>query len=400
MITMWRVFNIIFSIFIFLNSCNDETNQNKNHIVKFDLKELPKISNIRLSELGFLDINYIPLETNERSIIQGSNGSYMGTKIIVGDGFYILKHFNTILKFLNNGSFITKIGKEGRGPNEFLVAHDVDVDKNNQNIYLLAGLQKKIFVYSKSGEFLKNIQVPFSTEFKVLENEILCYSENHMGNIENSYSLININGRIIKSFHNLYPLNSHNAYFIWYENLFYIFNNRLYKKEVYSDTIHVLEDMSFKPHLVIEVGKRLMTPSARSKFDGIFLGENYISPANLFEFGDYIYYEFIYKFSLRNDVLAYSFIGSKKNNFQVLFKTSVGIINDLDGGPNILPRTIQDDYTIIALLDAVQLKNHVASEEFKNSTPIYPEKKKELEKLANRLKETDNPVLVLVRLKK
>jgi len=38
--------------------------------------------------------------------------------------------------------------------------------------------------------------------------------------------------------------------------------------------------------------------------------------------------------------------------------------------------------------------------EFKNSSPEYPEKKKELEKLANTLKETDNPVLVLVRLKK
>jgi hypothetical protein len=51
------------------------------------------------------------------------------------------------------------------------------------------------------------------------------------------------------------------------------------------------------------------------------------------------------------------------------------------------------------LIDAIDLKNHVASEAFKKSKPLYPEKKKELEKLANSLKETDNPVLVLVRLK-
>ena len=36
----------------------------------------------------------------------------------------------------------------------------------------------------------------------------------------------------------------------------------------------------------------------------------------------------------------------------------------------------------------------------KTLLPKYPEKKKELEKLANSLKETDNPVLIIVRLKK
>ena len=55
---------------------------------------------------------------------------------------------------------------------------------------------------------------------------------------------------------------------------------------------------------------------------------------------------------------------------------------------------------LISWIDTIKVKAHVASEAFKNSTPKYPEKKKELEKLANSLKETDNPVLMLVRLKK
>ena len=84
---------------------------------------------------------------------------------------------------------------------------------------------------------------------------------------------------------------------------------------------------------------------------------------------------------------------------QVLFNPEEGIINDLDGGVNILPLTIKDDNTIIGWVDAIKLKAHVASETFKNSSPEYLEKKKELEKLADSLKETDNPVLVMVRLK-
>jgi hypothetical protein len=55
---------------------------------------------------------------------------------------------------------------------------------------------------------------------------------------------------------------------------------------------------------------------------------------------------------------------------------------------------------MISLINPYQLKIHIAGNEFLNSVPKYPEKKKELEKFANSLKETDNPVLMIVRLKK
>jgi hypothetical protein len=45
-------------------------------------------------------------------------------------------------------------------------------------------------------------------------------------------------------------------------------------------------------------------------------------------------------------------------------------------------------------------KAHVTFSVFKNSKSKYHEKKKELEKLANSLKETDNLILMMVRLKK
>lgn len=100
------------------------------------------------------------------------------------------------------------------------------------------------------------------------------------------------------------------------------------------------------------------------------------------------------------DVLIYSFIGSKTSEYQALINAGDGFINDLDGGPNFVPLTIKDDNTLIAWVDALQLKKHVTTNAFKNSKPKYPEKKKELVELAGRLKETDNPVLILVRLKK
>ena len=230
----------------------------------------------------------------------------------------------------------------------------------------------------------------------------MCYIENLNANIENSFVVIDTLGRIIKNFPNKYPFTLNNKVVtgVGRENLFYQFNNRLFKKEVYSDTVYVFENMVFKPHLVIEVGDRLLTTEARSQYDPYYLWENYISPSLLFEFSDYIYYEYTYKSIPKKIHLVYGFIGSKSTDFQVFINAEQGIINDLDGGPDILPETIKDDKTLISWIDALKLRAHVTSEAFKNSIPKYPEKKKELEKLANSLKETDNPVLIIVKLKK
>lgn len=372
----------------------------KKQIKTFDLKEIPKLTKIKLSDLGFKDIEYIPLETNENCII-GPDDVFLPIKIIAGEDYYLINRFTSILKFQSNGSFKAKIGDKGRGPEEFTVVHDLDINSVGHNIYVVSAWQKKFNVYSETGAFMRSFHMPLYApiDFRLVDGKILCYCENHMGNIENSYTLMDTTGRVSKSFPNRYPFKNHDGFSIYRENTFYRFNNKLFKKEVYSDTIYLYENMAFKPHLVIEVGKKLITPEVRSTNDGMDIGKKYILPLKLFEFGDYIYYEFSYKVEIPDNVLIYSFIGSKKNNYQAVFNMSDGIINDLDGGPNILPRTIKDDNTIIAIIDALELKSYISSEAFKKSTPKYPDKKKNLGKLANNLKETDNPVLILVKVK-
>jgi len=393
----------ILIISLIINSCQSANNKEKSQIRTFDLKELPKISDVKLSDLGFVDIDYIPLETNEQSAIGRFDLRAVTHRFIAGNSFFIIKLFNDIVKFQSDGTFLTRIGTLGRGPNEFEVAHDIDLDKENQILYLVSAWQEKFNVYSESGEFVKTFKIPIHApmQFRIYKGNILCYLENNQGNIENSFLVIDTLGRIIKNFPNRYPFtpNKKGGIGIGRENLFYQFNNQLFKKEVYSDTVYIFENMDFKPHLIIGVGNRLLTPEARAQFDLPYLSENYIRPIHLFEFNDYIYYEYTYRFIPGTNNLIYGFIGSKTTDFQAFINAEQGLINDLDGGPDILPKTIKDDKTVISWIDAIKLKNHVASEAFKNSTPKYPEKKIELEKLANSLKETDNPVLVLLKLK-
>jgi len=378
-------------------SCQETINRNSNHIITYHLKELPETTSVKLSDLGFVDIEYIPLESDEQCVIPEIND------IIVGDGYYLTHFFTKVYLFKSDGSFVAKIGTEGRGPNEFTVVHDLDIDRKNHKIYLADGWQERFHVYSEKGDYIKTIRTPIyaAISFRFTNDGILCYNMNQFANVENSYDLIDTSGRIIKSYPNRYPWNKVlQGTAIFEENLFYRFNNQLFKKEVYSDTVYMFENLDFKPHLVIEHGEKLLNTKARSEMEALPLFEKYVNQKNIFEFGDYIYYEFGYNFKLGGNNFYRGFIGSKKDEFQTLINSENGLINDLDGGPNICLKAIKDDNSIISWINPLKLKIIVNSISFKNSTPKYPEKKKELEKLANSLKETDNPVLVLVTLKK
>jgi hypothetical protein len=77
-----------------------------------------------------------------------------------------------------------------------------------------------------------------------------------------------------------------------------------------------------------------------------------------------------------------------------------GLENDIDGGINFMPKYAVNDTLLVGWFEAYHLKMYVASDFFKNSAPKFPEKKKELEKLAASLNENDNPVLMIIKMKK
>jgi hypothetical protein len=157
-----KAFIRILFISFFITSCQSANYKDKSQIITFDLKELLKISDVKLSDLGFVNIDYIPLQTNDQSVMGRFDINAVTDRFIVGNSFFIIKQFNTIVKFRNDGSFDIRIGTVGRGPNEFQVAHDIDIDKDGHRIYLVSGWQEKFNVYSENGEFLKTFKIPFN----------------------------------------------------------------------------------------------------------------------------------------------------------------------------------------------------------------------------------------------
>jgi len=74
----------------------------------------------------------------------------------------------------------------------------------------------------------------------------------------------------------------------------------------------------------------------------------------------------------------------------------------LDGGFPFHPRYYHEENGqeyMIDLLLPNRLKTYVASDEFKSSEPKFPKKKVQLEELSKRIEDTDNPIIVMVKLK-
>jgi hypothetical protein len=366
----------------------------KKTIPNISLKEFPEAGKIKLSDLGAKEIIYIPLETSERCVIQGIK------KVISCKDYFLTEYQNDINMFRYDGTFICKIGTQGRGPNEFTVAHCLDINPKDETIYLIDGWQQKFIVFSSNGKFIRTFKYPFreDVDFRVTEDGIICYNMDNMGITKTSFVFIDTTGQVIKSYPNRYPwTRNFPTYAFDYENVFYKKGSTLVKKEMYCDTLYAFINKQFEPYLVIQTDDKLrVTPKVRSETTLGPLLNDYINPGNLFEFNDFIYYEFSIPESGKAE--GYTFIGSKDGKIRVLIDDiQRDIINDLDGGPINRPKTVLYDGSLVFWIDAIDIKTYVSSEIFRKSNPKYPDRKKKLEDLVNSLKDTDNPVLVLLK---
>jgi hypothetical protein len=55
---------------VILINCKNSNTKNEGQLVTFNLKEFPDPTSLKLSDLGANDIQYIPLETTEQSVIE------------------------------------------------------------------------------------------------------------------------------------------------------------------------------------------------------------------------------------------------------------------------------------------------------------------------------------------
>lgn len=106
--------------------------------------------------------------------------------------------------FDKEGNLICFVGRKGIGPGEYIFIYDSYIDEENERIYLMPWMQKKIFIYDLKGKFIKDIPLPefvpkarfsIDTKNEIITILILPFKD------QNEYAIwqIDFEGNIIKS---------------------------------------------------------------------------------------------------------------------------------------------------------------------------------------------------------
>lgn len=400
---------LLILLFVILCSCGRKKTDDSNDagtLLKIDLLSEAGPAVTKLSEFAS-DIDYIPLQTTESSLMGN-----MRAKIVKVNNRIYIKNVNGlsssgILCFDIDGRFLYKVENTGRGPGEYQFIGDFDVSSDNGFLVIKASSPSKLITYgiTDTGFALQrsvSLGDPSPLRMAIVpESETVFLAiAPFQGNEQTLSLLVSPGGDTIYYKPNCYKYEMVRKmnYLASNEVLVYTIGNLVCFKEEFSDTVFYADakDNSFKPRMILDAQGTLSTPAIRGGSESVGNNSTYI--ANIFETSRYVFYYYFTAGRTRYRVL-FDRKTDKKYKLDIDNESNSKVQDDLCGGPgfniDFISNYCSDDM-LFSFVEAITLKNYVASEDFRNAKVKDQKKKDELRKLADSLKETDNPVLVAV----
>ena len=136
-----------FSFFLFLAGCG---NQSKPVSVEQEIITPLSAGNAVNDLLPYIDsVEVVPLETTGKALI-----GLVGKILLLPNGNVLIKSTASMFMFCPEGKFLFQIGKNGRGPEEYLTIDDVCLSQDARELWILGGCE--IVKYStETGQFIR-----------------------------------------------------------------------------------------------------------------------------------------------------------------------------------------------------------------------------------------------------
>jgi hypothetical protein len=388
----------VLAMVIIICSCgrNKTLTTTSNDLIRIDLLSEAESKISDLSDIAS-NIDYIPLQTINNSLI-----SRIDKVIITEDKIYLNNRGNEIMCFNKKGDFLFKLSNSGRGPGEYTFITDFDVSSDNKKIILLSLSNSKILIYNNNRtEFLftKSIDLNhdgvLKTSFVPGNDNILLSNGPWYGTEPTLTLLINLNGDTISLKPNCYKYEklgpgSRSTF----DAIQYKIDDKVCFKEGFSDTIFYVNSKldKFFPKLILDSHGTVPPPKVRGDIEyAKNHSAEFSSVAIAYEVPRYIFYFYIYK-NLRHKII-YDKVTDKK--YEIALENALK--DDINGGPDFdLYVNSCTNSKFYSSVDALTFKKFIESADYLKAKVRDPKKKEELKRLADSLKETDNPVLIVV----
>lgn len=149
---MKRIFAIVTIILIVISGCG-ENKQSTNKLAIVDVAKHHPEKELILQD--FMDVEYIPLETNDEFVTQGKVMA-IGAEVILitnwaNDG-------NVFVFDRKTGKALKKINRKGQGGEEYVGITEIVLDEANKEIFVIAYTGSKISVYDLDGNFKRSFK--------------------------------------------------------------------------------------------------------------------------------------------------------------------------------------------------------------------------------------------------
>jgi hypothetical protein len=196
-------------------------------------------------------VSYIPLETNQHSVISSVDKIYT-----YKDEFYILdKKQNAIYIFSSDdGKYKRRLKNQGKGNGEYFEITDFSVDRENGTILILDNISRSFYLYTINGEFIKNIKTKNTLYFcELYGNKIIGYSDNFIYSEEYNLHVYDINSGISDHF---LPINKNLKDYQSQKGGQFMLNsnNHMLFKERLSYTIYSIDSTGLKSYYYMDFG--------------------------------------------------------------------------------------------------------------------------------------------------
>lgn len=365
-----------------------------------------------------LDIKYIPLETEESSLIAGIQQIvYEDEKIVISDDYS-----NGYL-FDNNGAFQCRVGSIGRGPGEYRYISDILIYDH----LIFLNDSRQMIIFNANGRLVESILLrsPELPAEYLIRNVLPLKKDTYVMDVVTMRNQHYPKAILLES-HNstLRPIKEYPSYVQLNKNIssggyssnevakMYRFRDeiRTYKYINYDTLFTIGQDTEMKAAFIFELGEFKPTLEYFNGRD-YSRGMHIICPDIIlesnnhlfitFRFGDHAPEPFTYMFAPPGSVpwerINKNVCGvfDKSTGELVLMsqpvKRKLGFKNDVDNGPVIWPHYISSNDELVTFISAEEFLDHLGKME--KPTPQMVE-------ISKRIDIDDNPIVIIAKLKK
>jgi hypothetical protein len=350
------------------------------HII--DLTKLPEKNNpVYLSRFAS-GITYLPLETKKECLIGPSVSLNIYDSIIVCCAHHQIFTFDS-----ETGHFIKPIGEYGHGPDGFMNSKSSYL-RNGEIIITALGWDHSI-EFSADGKILNRLKMErYPRDFAWLNDNLYAIYYNKNSNIDSLKLLIydSDKRKTISTFYE-YRTFIDTPRRTMFGAFFYYFNNKLFMKEYFNDTVFHVTSEKLVPTFVFNSGKYSPPFFEKDVFDFV----QYHSISTIIETNHLIFFRLHFK--KRTYICCYD-----KRTKQVMIPNYRDVQinefeNDIDGFMPFHPISVTGNNELVGYLEPYKIRKWMAENPGKAAKlPSH------LQKLRN-IKETDNPVVMIAKLK-